>query len=345
LTLDGSAGYSVVAQDNVVRFTIPNGTVIPARGHYLGVNSVNYSLSNYPAGNGTTAIGDTTFTTDIPDNNGVAIFNTATLGNFATATRLDAAGFTTSPTLFKEGTGLPTLIPISINYSFYRDNCGKSGSITTAGTCPSGGAVIDSDNNATDFIFADTLATSGVGAGQRLGAPGPENLSSPVQRNGAFGATLLDPGVSASSAPNRVRDLTPGPIATSMFGTLSIRRTIINNTAAPITRLRFRIVDITTFPAAGGYADLRAITSGTLLNVAITGPNPACPANLCTVQGTTLEVPPTQANGGGFNSTLSAGTITLAAPLAPGGMVNVQFLLGVQQTGTFRFYVNLEALP
>src|SRR5215204_1790683 len=40
--IDGSTGYSLVASDGVVRFTIPNGTVIPAKGHYLGVNSVGY---------------------------------------------------------------------------------------------------------------------------------------------------------------------------------------------------------------------------------------------------------------------------------------------------------------
>jgi hypothetical protein len=49
--------------------------------------------------------------------------------------------------------------------------------------------------------------------------------------------------------------------------------------------------------------------------------------------------------GGGYNSTVSAGTITLGTPLAAGASVNVQFLLGVQQTGNFRFLVIVEALP
>src|SRR6476661_1301519 len=49
---DGSSGYALVASDGNARFVIPNGTVIPARGHYLGVNSVAYSLAAYPAGNG-----------------------------------------------------------------------------------------------------------------------------------------------------------------------------------------------------------------------------------------------------------------------------------------------------
>jgi hypothetical protein len=58
-----------------------------------------------------------------------------------------------------------------------------------------------------------------------------------------------------------------------------------------------------------------------------------------------METPPLQPNGGAFNSTISAGTVTLATPIAPGGTVNVQFLLGIQQTGAFRFFVNVEALP
>ena len=62
------------------------------------------------------------------------------------------------------------------------------------------------------------------------------------------------------------------------------------------------------------------------------------------VQGTTLEQPPAQPNGGGFNSSLSAGTVTLETPLAPGDSINVRFLLGVEQTGGFKFFVNIEAL-
>ncbi|MFL6209547.1 MAG: hypothetical protein ACJ74W_11890, partial [Pyrinomonadaceae bacterium] len=61
------------------------------------------------------------------------------------------------------------------------------------------------------------------------------------------------------------------------------------------------------------------------------------------IRGTTLEQPPSQPNGGGFNSTLSAGTVTLATPLAAGASVNLRFLLGVQQAGAFRFFINVEA--
>ena len=63
------------------------------------------------------------------------------------------------------------------------------------------------------------------------------------------------------------------------------------------------------------------------------------------VQGTTLEEPPSQPNGGGFNTTMSAATITLGTPLASGSSINVQFLLGIQQTGAVRFSIILESLP
>ena len=37
--------------------------------------------------------------------------------------------------------------------------------------------------------------------------------------------------------------------------------------------------------------------------------------------------------------------MTTGTPLASGASINVQFLLGVQQTGTFHFYIIFEALP
>ncbi|HEX7296952.1 MAG TPA: lamin tail domain-containing protein, partial [Pyrinomonadaceae bacterium] len=108
---DGSSGYALVASDGNARFVIPNGTVIPARGHYLGANTIAYSLSSYPAGNGTTATGDATFNTDIPDNAGVALFNTSNSANFTVGNRFDAVGSTAVDVLYREGAGFAPLIP------------------------------------------------------------------------------------------------------------------------------------------------------------------------------------------------------------------------------------------
>lgn len=350
-TVDGSGtgtGYAVAASDGVVRCTIPDGTVIPSRGHFLCVNNtliLGYSLSSYPAGEGTTATGDATYTTDIPDNAGIALFNTNVPGEFALATRLDAVGSVAEAnTLYKEGTGYPTLTPLSIEYSFYRDNCGKQGNNTTFGVCPSGGALVDTNNNAVDFIFVDTDATS-TEAGQRLGAPAPENLSSPVERNATITASLLDPCAPAAASPNRVRDLTSLPLLNATFGTLDIRRTFTNNTGANVTRLRFRIVDITTTPAPAGIADLRLIPPIVIPLVTVDRPPCGTGTSLILVEGVVPETPPLQLDGHGYNGSALVATVTLATPLVNGASVDVRFLLGVQQTGLFKFYVNVEALP
>ena len=99
------SGYGVAASDGTTRCSMPNGTVIPAGGHYLCVNSVAYSLASYPAGNGTTATGDATYTTDIPDNAGIAIFNNNTGGgSYSLANRIDAVGSSLEANaLYKEG--------------------------------------------------------------------------------------------------------------------------------------------------------------------------------------------------------------------------------------------------
>ena len=347
IAFDGSAGFALAASDGVTRFTIPNTTVIPARGHYLGVNSTGYSLASYPAGNGTTATGDATYTTDIPDNAGIALFNTANPANFTLTNRLDAAGSTAEAnTLYKEGTGYTAITPFNIDYCFYRDLNNSTGTPK------------DTDDNASDFVFVDTAGTI-TEAGQRLGAPGPENSTSPIQRNALVKAALIDTGCTTTSVGlnsnpvggtcPRVRDATTVglPGSPTANGTLSIRRTFVNNTGSNVTRLRFRIVDITTLPATG-TADLRAQTS-TDVTATCVSTGSGCPSgtgSTVTIYGTTLEQPPTQStNGGGYNSSLSADAIQLATPLAPGNKINVQFLLGIAKGGTYRFFINVEALP
>jgi subtilisin-like proprotein convertase family protein len=348
-------GYGVAASDGVTRCTIPNGTVIPGRGHFLCVNSVGYSLASYPAGNGTTATGNATYTTDIPDNAGIALFNNNTGGaSYSLANRIDAVGSTSEAnTLYKEGTGYPALTPFSIDYSFARRVPGgcigsTGGSCTTASIQTNPGPtsvnIVDSNNNAADFVFVDTNGTS-AGAGQRLGAPGPENLSAPVARDGfALALAKFDPCALIAAPPNQVRDFTSDPANNSTFGTLDIRRTFINTSGVPLTRLRFRIVDLTTFPSPSGVSDLRPRTSTAAV---VTVDRPPCGSGTSNiaVQGTTLEQPPSQPNGSGFNGSMSVGAITAGTPLAAGASVDVRFLLGIQQTGAARFCAVAETLP
>ena len=328
---------------------IPNGTVIPARGHYLFVGS-QYSLASYAGGN-------LTMTSDIGENSNVGLFSTPTSANLSTQTRLDAVGFGTNVgnncDLLREGNILPAVNSGAAGlaqHSFYRSIYSFVPGVGP--TVPNPGFPSDRNNNAVDFLFVDTNATNAAGPGQhRLGAPGPENLASP-RVNDQVGGFLLDGSKTSSQAPNRVRNLgDTGPNKT--FGTMSIRRRFTNSTGAAITRLRFRIAEVTTFPRPdGATADVRALSS---TSVSVSGVNDSgtCAANgtpttapcTVTVQGTTLEEPPTQPNGGGYNSSMAAGTITLGTPLANGASISVQFLLGIEQTGNFRFLLNVEALP
>jgi hypothetical protein len=329
---------------------IPNGTVIPARGHYLFAGSA-YSLANY-GGTGA-AGGDQVLSQDIESDRNIAIFSTTAVASLSTQTRLDAVGFGANTgavcDLLREGTNLIPLSGSVLEYSYVRDECGKKGNPAMFGQCPTLGFVKDSNVNSEDFIFVDTTGTV-TPAGQRLGSPGPQNLAS-ARLNVSIPTLLLDSTIGAPAPPNRVRDFTP-QLPNAMNGTLSVRRRFVNNTGANVTRLRFRIVDFSAFPTSGAIADLRALSSMTItvggINDAATCAATGTPATApCSVQvfGTTVEEPPAQGLGGALNSSMSAGTITIPTPLAPGQSINLQFLLGVQQTGAFKFFFNIEALP
>ncbi len=328
-------GYAVAASDGTVRCSIPDGTVIPPYGSYLCTNSVGYSL-------GGMATGDATYTTDIPDNAGIALFNNNSGGAYFKLTnRLDAVGSTSEAnSLYKEGAGYNALTPFSIDYSFYRNL--STGSISSATlTTFTPGLPEDTNNNATDFVFVDKNGTS-AGAGQRLGGPGPSNLASP-RNNGDLDVSLLDPCGDDQSPPNAVRDFTSDPANNSTFGTEDIRRTITNNTGGNVTALRIRVADIRTFPAPSGFADMRPRTSTDVVVTVDRAPCGAGTSNV-TVRGTTLEQPPSQPNGGGFNSTWVVPSVTPGTPLAAGASIDVRFLHGLQQTGSKSVRIIVEAI-
>jgi hypothetical protein len=315
--------------------TVPAGTTIPARGHYLFANSAasgGYSLGGYATAN-------QTYGTGISDNSGIALCRTATLTNCTGGTgadRFDSVGFTgtgTARPAFIEGTALPA---------------GPSATITDAvdqisyvRRINASGLPQDTNDNSADFVLISAtgdFTTSTTTTPVQLGAPGPENLTSPVQRNAVIKASLFDPMQPSNASPNRVRSSSGANPTTAAFGTLSIQRTFRNTTTESVTRLRFRVVDITTLNspvAVAPQADLRVLSStGTVTNSAGTV--------VATVTGLTLEEPPTQPIGGGLNSSLTV--IPPGGSLAAGSSISVQFLLGVQQEGNFRFFVNVEAL-
>ncbi|MFZ0751199.1 MAG: hypothetical protein WAM70_17685, partial [Pyrinomonadaceae bacterium] len=296
-----------------------------------------YSLKDY--GGTDAALGDATWTTDIPDNTAITAFRTNNAANFNATNRLDSVGPNTETNpLYKEAAGYAPLVTPNLEHTFFRQIC-----VFQAG-CPTPGRPRDTEDNAADFIYANTQGTPG----DRLGAPGPENLASPIKRDPAINLLLLDATVGDATAPNRVRDTNPDAGNASTFGTMTIRRRVVNQTGNTVTRLRFRVIDMTTHPS-GSLADLRLRSSaGESIN-GINDPNtcastgtPTTPTCTVNVTGLTLEQPPNQpvGNGGGMNS-----TVTLPGGLAPGQSINVNFLLGVQKTGAFRFYLVIEALP
>jgi len=302
--LDFSTGFSV---------TIPAGATIPARGHYLVANSDGYSLGTY-------ATPDHTYAgVDVADSTGVALLG-------AGGQILDAAGFTDSPVSFREGTGLAAVTSPS-EHSFVRK-------LTT-------GDPLDRGDNATDFMLVAT--DPAVVSGSTLGAPGPENFASPVQMNARVKAMLIDPMCPGQTnvpgiACGRYRNTTG---AGGTAGTLTIRRRFVNTTGRMVTRLRFRAVNITTAVNGGptpGVAVLRVLTSADEPILVTTGGGTA------QTEGLRLEMPPAQPAGGGYNSTVAADSVQLATPLAPGAVIDVNFLLAVDQSGSFRFFVNVEAV-
>jgi hypothetical protein len=323
-TTDGSEGWAVTGGDGNMRFVIPVNQTIPARGHYLATNSRGYSLNNY--GGTSAGIGDASYSVGFADDSGITLYTTARPANYSEATRLDSVGFTSeSNVLAREGVGLAALSTAAGEFSFVR----KLAS----------GLPQDTDDNAADFVLVST--TGGVinGVQSVLGAPGPENLLSPINRTAAIKASLIDPQCSGFGSPTsacaRVRTANGANPTNAAFGTLLIRRKFTNTTGATVSRLRFRVVDITTLGnVTAGQADLRVLNSTADTLTMTDG------VTTVTLDAITIDTVPAQPNGGGLNSTLN-----LANPLASGASVNVEFKLGVMTNGAYRFFVNVEALP
>lgn len=238
---------------------------------------------------------------------------------------MDAVGFTSEPNvLAREGVGLASLAAVGGQYSWVRR-------LAT-------GTPQDTGSSAADFVLVSTTGGTINGVQSVLGSPGPENLLSQFNRTGVVKAQLIDPQCTGfgtpSSACQRVRTANGANPTNAAFGTLLIRRRFTNTTQQSVSRVRFRVVDITTLGnVAPGESDLRVLnsTGGTLTRVDNT---------TVSLTPLTLETTPTQPVGGGLNSILK-----LATPLASGAFVDIEFKLGVMTNGAFRFFIIVEALP
>ncbi|MCA1565094.1 MAG: carboxypeptidase regulatory-like domain-containing protein [Acidobacteria bacterium] len=326
-TPDASSGWVVVSSISTpsasLRGIIPRGTIIPPRGHFLVGNGSGYSLT-------AVASPDVFYFGDFPDNSGVALVRTSNADNYLVAgNRLDAVGFDAEANVFfREGAGLPAISTADGQYSFVRK-------LAT-------GTPQDTGDNAADFLMVSTNAASYGAIQSVLGAPGPQNSGSHLQRNATIKPSLIDPQCggfgAATSACARVRTAAGANPTNAAFGTLLLRRKFTNTTGQKINRLRFRIVDLTTKGnVESGQADLRALTSN---DIAVTDTN----GQNVVIRGLTLGQAASQPEGGGINSTLAPPSVSLSTPLAPGASINVEFKLGVMTNGGFRFFVNVEAV-
>ncbi|HEX8149748.1 MAG TPA: Calx-beta domain-containing protein [Pyrinomonadaceae bacterium] len=297
---------------NVPRFVIPAGTVIPARGHYLAAGA-GYSLSSLstpdltyrpPAYSGGEA-----------DYTGLALYKTADRAQFTQANVFDSAGFDGVALPFREGTGLLPAggVTADVQHSFVRNQ--------------GSGRPADTGDNRADFTLVTTdpsLFNNGTAA---LGAPGPENRTGLVSRNGGFSVTV-PPGVTSSVRRNTA-------VTNGTSGTLSLRRRFTNNTGQALSKLRFRVADLSTWNSRqifGSQAEMR------VLDATLEG--------LTGLKATKLETTPSQPDGGGINAGLLVdGALTLSSPLASGQSVDVEFLLGVMRGGTYQFILVVEGAP
>lgn len=322
--------------------TLPASTIIPAGRFYLIANTTTttgYSLAAY-------ATQDRTANGGIGDNTGLALCSTATLADcinvstgVTTANRLDAVGFANASTTqtarpgFIEGTGITAISGTTPpdQFSFVRRM--------------EKGKPIDTNNNRSDFALVSTSAaalgrtgTVGTPDGAAiLGAPGPQNLTSPIRNTSIVGG--LVPGV-----PDRTFNSAATIPTVAPAGTLVFNRRYTNNTGGTVTRLRFRIIDITTVNSPDVRAENGSTNPQQAILRVINGANATVTVNGVPLQALTLEQPPTQTNGGGLNSSVVYGTFTTPTQIAPGGTADVQFQVGVQQTGYYRFITSLEAI-
>lgn len=298
-TTDGSAGFSVAKFPGTKVFTIPNGTTIPARGHYLAANSIGYSLANYGGLNAANA--NVTWTSGINDDVGLALFATDTPAVYGASTPLDAVGFTPQvATQYIEGpTGLTGIGsgPFAHNYSFVRKH-----------QIGPGAALQDTGNSATDFVLVAVDAGTYGSTNAILGGPSPENLAAETEQWNTQ-VTMSGGGGSFTGIPG----LAPKA--------LEFPRTFTNNTGGTLTALRFKIASLTTLNSPGGVADLRPTDSGAsgpFLGLTLEG-MPS--AGYIVTTPAAAPYPAGTSPNGGLNSTWRLVT----GPIAALGTVDVNF--------------------
>ena len=184
VTVDTPGGWAAASPGGVVRFVIPQGTIIPPGDHYLATNSIGYGLGGYAAG-------DQSYTTNTPSSDGVALFRTPNPVAFSQATRIDAFGFLDDPPLYREGAGFHVPTGFSLQLAYARSLVG--------------GAPRDTGDNLADFRFMDTNGTDNftnvdVPAARR---PGAAAARQPAVRHRRSGGRAARPHRGRDGDPER----------------------------------------------------------------------------------------------------------------------------------------------
>ena len=315
--------------------TFPPQSIIPARQYYLVGDSRGYSLESYGGPDIDVALSQPP-PSDPPepgfyfyDNEGFQLIGAEE------PTVIDSVGFAGGGNegQYVEGTGLQRASSRPADqYAYVRKR-----------TMETNGLPQDSNNNAADFVLVSVTGTPhpGITAPPVLGAPGPQGLSSPLTySNSQIPGTLVDPTRNKDEDPNRVR------VGSGDSGTLSIRRSFTNNTGGTLDYLGFRVIEISTLNSPitlDDQAQLRLISSSeTTAEVPSRG-------GAVPIFGTTLEydeicacLKPQQPNGGGLNSTVST-NFSEEGIFQPNATVDVQFLMNVVKSGSYRIFVYVEA--
>jgi hypothetical protein len=304
---------------------------------------VGYSLLNF--GGAGAANHDASWTPDIGDDTGLALFATSATGAYGTSTPLDAVGFTSSSPQYREGAGLAGIGagPFTKNHAFVRKHI------------YGGGSLENTADNAADFaLVAVDPATYGGPSTAVLGGASPENLAAETERtNAEFTVDLLDPASDQYAGDNYHFTAAVGG-ANSKF--IELRRRVTNlSLAQSYSAVRLKTTSLSTLnndPGPGStQADFRP-TSSTLCNGStVPGPLGFGPCTTGVANALTLEQPPayftlgvTDATGvmGGLNSTLRVG----AVPLLANTSVGVNFKLFYTTSGLPGFFwVTVEAKP
>ncbi|MGZ8830698.1 MAG: FG-GAP-like repeat-containing protein [Thermoanaerobaculia bacterium] len=278
---DATAGYAIVTADGKAHAFVPNGVRIPAYGHLLLAGSA-YSLP---------VKADVRYELEIADNTAFALFASTDPRNFNRTFRIDAtAPGSEASALYRK-----------ITYRDVPETDAEQALVRIEG----------------DFRFVAASAPS-MGVVARLGSPNPSNLSSPIESGGTVAIVLADPTASPDSAPNMVVDRSARGINADK-GLVTFRRRVRNNSARPITSLRLRLIDLSTYP---GAPDLRLLDSPTLR-----------------VASGNLPF------GGGLNAVANVSAVSDLSPLDPGQTRKIELRFGIVRDGVMHWSAVAESLP